>query len=145
MIWQLVGGNNRVLGVSPGDFGDLAAAVEAAERVRERIAEGTPELMLGAPARWRWSVTGPDGEPLAVAGRSYERRVDCATAVRRFIDTATHADTDPVLGRRGRFWNAATERSPGPRPPASPAESPPGPACQASDGAGTGEPGIRSR
>ncbi len=112
VIWRLVGRNNRILGVSPREFDDLNAAAAAAVVVRDRAAKATIEVSPDPVLKWRWFMTDVDGRELAQAARSYERRTECDQAVERFVETAVHADIDPVLGRRGRFW---ARNSPGSR------------------------------
>ncbi|WP_345634650.1 hypothetical protein [Rugosimonospora acidiphila] len=104
VIWRLVGRNNRILGVSPQELDDLAAAAAAAMVVRDRVGQATVEVSPDPVLKWRWFMTDVDGHELAKAARSYERRTECDQAVERFVETAPHADIDPVLGRRGRFW-----------------------------------------
>ncbi|GAB7050532.1 hypothetical protein [Catenuloplanes indicus] len=103
-MWRLVGPNNRVVAVSPGDFADADAAVAAARLVRDRAAGGLVAVQLNTSRQWSWSVTDGELGLLAVSAHGYERRATCETAVRRFTDGAATARIDQVIGRRGRFW-----------------------------------------
>ncbi|GIH20387.1 hypothetical protein Raf01_85590 [Rugosimonospora africana] len=111
MIWQLIGRNNRILGVSPIRFADLAGAMKAAMVVRDRARRATIEVSPDFRLKWRWAITDADGRVLAKAARSYERRTECDQAVDRFVETALHAEIDAVVGRRGRFWGSDSGRA----------------------------------
>ncbi|GAB7043392.1 MULTISPECIES: YegP family protein [Catenuloplanes] len=107
-MWRLVGPNNRVIGVSPGSFDTPDAAVEAAQRVRDRAAGGAVTVQLDDRRRWCWSVTDDELGLLAVSAHGYERRATCETAVQRFTEGAATARIDHAIGRRGRFWRPDT-------------------------------------
>jgi hypothetical protein len=104
--WRLLGGNNRVLGVSAEPLRDHAAAIDEVDLVRKRIDEAEFALEHVHSGLWRWWMTVDDIE-IACASRGFARRVDAVLACRRFRQRVPEADTDLTLvvfqpGRRGR-------------------------------------------
>lgn len=108
-MWRLVGPNNRVIGVSPRGFDDVAAAIEAAQSVQTRVADGVVAVRLDEFHQWWWSITDGTLGVLAVSAHGYERRTTCELAVQRFTESAATALVDQAIGRRGRFWRSGTE------------------------------------
>ena len=99
--WRLLGGNNRELGRSAIPFAELDACHVAAMRVRERVADATVELRSEqATGRWTWQLR-LDGEPVAIAGRSYLRLRECQYNLGQFIAFAPGAGVAHAsIGRR---------------------------------------------
>lgn len=106
--WRLLGGNNRVLGVSVRALGDQSVALEEVELVRRCMDEAVFEIDHVHSGLWWWrmrpSAPGPE---LAGSAHGFARRVDAALSSRRFRQRAPQADVDLTLvvfqpGRRGR-------------------------------------------
>ena len=112
--WRLLGGNNRVLGVSNRAAVDQKTALRDATAVREHAATAEIDVEHVTSGLWCWHMTLPDplseaGElaPLATSGRGFARRVDASLAAERFQARAPVAELDLTLavfepGRRGR-------------------------------------------
>jgi hypothetical protein len=104
--WRLLGGNNRVLGVSARDLVDHAAALAEVEAVRAGVgaAEFGLERIPSGLWWWRMRLSGKD---FARSAHGFARRVDATLACQRFQVRAPGATTDLTLvvfapGRRGR-------------------------------------------
>ena len=112
--WRLLGGNNRVLGVSSRASADHTAALRDATAVREHAAGADFDVEHVASGLWCWHMNFPDPHdeagppvPLATSGRGFARRVDASLAAERFQARAPVAELDLTLavfepGRRGR-------------------------------------------
>jgi hypothetical protein len=90
--WLLLGGNNRELGRGCVLFHDptecetaIAALVGAAEALRTTI---TADLDVSS---WRWRAEDDSG-PVAVGGRLYQRRRECAYALNQFLAALPQAE-----------------------------------------------------
>ncbi|MEV4760390.1 hypothetical protein AB0J86_35535 [Micromonospora sp. NPDC049559] len=94
VVWRLVGDNHRPLGTSPGSFPDLDRAARAAAAVRAAAGTASYEAALDDQLLWRWQMRVEGEEPLAVAVRPYQRRIDCVRAARRFQEQAPTATLD---------------------------------------------------
>jgi hypothetical protein len=97
--WLLLGGNNRELGRGCVPFSDVAECESAldllvgqAETLRTMI---TADLDVSS---WRWRAEDQDG-PVAVGGRLYQRRRECAYAVNQFMAALPTAEL-PVAAPR---------------------------------------------
>jgi hypothetical protein len=106
--WRLLGGNNRVLGVSLRALGDQAAALEEVDLVRKCVDEAEFQIDHVHSGQWWWRMR-PAGQASELAGSAhgFARRVDAALSSRRFRQRAPQADVDLTLvvfqpGRRGR-------------------------------------------
>ena len=104
--WRLLGGNNRVLGVSAEPLRDHAAAIDEVDLVRKRIEDGEFALEHLHGGLWLWRMSVDDVE-IALAAHGFARRVDAILSGRRFRQRVPAADTDLTLvvfqpGRRGR-------------------------------------------
>ena len=104
--WRLLGGNNRVLGISVRMFADHAAALADVEHVRASLPTAAFEFdhVHGGQWWWRMSLRGLD---IAQSAHGFARRVDASIASDRFGKSVVDADTDLPLvvfqpGRRGR-------------------------------------------
>jgi hypothetical protein len=100
--WRLLGGNNRELGRSARVFSGLEACHLAALDVQLRVSAATPELRSEAKTgKWTWQLR-LDGEPVAIAGRSYLRLRECQYNLAQFISFAPAAGVaHATVGRRG--------------------------------------------
>ena len=106
MRWRLLGGNNRVLGVSVRDFADHAAALDDVEQVRRSAAQAEFDFEHGDSGQWWWRMSVRDRR-MAQSAHGFARRVDAALAADRFGRSVRGADNDLPLavfqpGRRGR-------------------------------------------
>lgn len=104
--WRLLGGNNRVLGVSARDFVDHAAALDDVDLVRRSVQQAEFEFEHADNGQWGWRMS-LRAEQVAQSAHSFARRVDASLAADRFGRSARGADTDLPLavfqpGRRGR-------------------------------------------
>jgi uncharacterized protein YegP (UPF0339 family) len=104
--WRLLGGNNRVLGVSARDFEDHAAALDDVELVRTSVQQAEFEFEHADGGQWGWRMSLRDKQ-IAQSAHGFARRVDASLAADRFGRSVHGADTDLPLavfqpGRRGR-------------------------------------------
>lgn len=104
--WRLLGGNNRVLGVSATTFPDHGAALNEIHRITTHIDDLRFDIEHVHSGLWWWSLR-LNGARVASSARGFARRVDAAVSYRRFRQRAPEAETDPTLvvfqsGRRGR-------------------------------------------
>jgi hypothetical protein len=104
--WRLLGGNNRVLGVSAGTFPDHGTALGDIHRITTHDADLEFEIEHVHNGLWWWSLR-LNGVRVANSARGFARRVDAAVSYRRFRQRAQVAETDSTLvvfqpGRRGR-------------------------------------------
>jgi uncharacterized protein YegP (UPF0339 family) len=116
--WRLLGGNNRVLGVSASTFPDHGTALNDIHRITTQIADLDFEIEHVHSGLWWWSLRS-NGARVASSARGFARRVDAAVSYQRFRQRAPEAETDPTLvvfqpGRRGREA-APHETAPGRR------------------------------
>jgi hypothetical protein len=96
--WRLLGGNNRVLGMSMHAHPDEAACVGEVDLVRTHLEEADFELdhVVAGLWVWRMSVSARAAEiaapaALATAAHGFARRVEAALAALRFRDRARTA------------------------------------------------------
>lgn len=106
MRWRLLGGNNRVLGVSVRDFADHAAALDDVEQVRRSVTLANFDFDHGDSGQWWWRMSLRDRQ-MAQSAHGFARRVDASLAADRFGRSVRGADNDLPLavfqpGRRGR-------------------------------------------
>ena len=104
--WRLLGGNNRVLGVSARTFPDHGTALSEIGRITTQIDDLEFEIEHVHSGLWWWSLR-LNGARVASSSRGFARRVDAAVSYRRFRQRAPEAETEPTLvvfqpGRRGR-------------------------------------------
>lgn len=106
--WRLLGGNNRVLGVSVRALDDQGSALEEVDLVRKCAEDADFDIEHVHSGLWWWRMrpAGP-GPELAGSAHGFARRVDAALSSRRFRQRAPQADVDLTLvvfqpGRRGR-------------------------------------------
>lgn len=104
--WRLLGGNNRVLGVSAKPADDHAAALAEVETVRTRLADAIFEVEHVPAGQWWWHMV-VDGVESAQSAHGFARRIDALLSSRRFTVLVPDADADRTLvvfqpGRRGR-------------------------------------------
>lgn len=109
--WRLLGGNNRVLGMSMRTQEDHSAALAEVELVRRYAGKVDFELDHVSSGLWTWRMDFPHPEVVepgvvATSSRGFARRVDAGLAAERFRERARDADLDWTLavyqtGRRG--------------------------------------------
>lgn len=117
--WRLLGGNNRVLGMSMRTLDDHPAAIAEVELVRQYAGKVDFELAHVSSGLWTWRMDFPDPEMIepsavAISPRGFARRVDAGLAAERFREQAQEAELDWTLviyqaGRRGRVIPFAGE------------------------------------
>nr|WKU62180.1 DUF1508 domain-containing protein [uncultured bacterium] len=100
--WRLMGGNNRVLGVSVRKHADLASALTEITAVRAQVVLADFVIGHADDGSWWWRL-----EKVARSAQGFARRVDADLAAERFRLRAVDAGLDPDLavyqtGKRGR-------------------------------------------
>lgn len=96
--WRLLGGNNRVLGVSVRALGDQGAAIEELDLVRKCAADAKFEIDHVHSGLWWWRMRPfARGPELASSAHGFARRVDATLSSRRFRQRAPQADVDLTL------------------------------------------------
>lgn len=105
---MLLGGNNRLIGVSWTGAPTVARAVLGAERAREVAASAEVTFTTADDRLWHWRMR--DGEEqIAMSASGFARRLDARRAAGRFVRAATVAEVqlgvvampDRVLRRTG--------------------------------------------
>jgi len=104
--WRLLGGNNRVLGISAHTLPDHATALDEVNAVRKCAETADYDLTVLPRGLWGWRMR-IGGVEIAHSVHGFARRVDANLASERFRQRAPTADTDLTLavfqpGRRGR-------------------------------------------
>lgn len=112
--WRLLGGNNRVLGVSAHSQTDLTAALDEIDLVRKKLYEAEFGLEHVPTGPWRWRMWLGEAD-FACAAHGFARRVDAALSCERFQTRVPGADVDRTLvvfqpGRRGREIHPQPDR-----------------------------------
>lgn len=113
VAWRLVGANNRELGRSPVTYIDLTDCSESVAALRRSVA-GAQVVVVVDPSTgcWFWRLDS-GGQPIAAAGRSYQRQRECLYSLEQFqhaVPTAAIAvqtvidvrDPEPPLDRLPR-------------------------------------------
>jgi hypothetical protein len=110
--WRLLGGNNRVLGMSMRLLEDHSTAMAEVELVRQYAGKVDFELDHVSSGLWTWRMDFPVPEMIepgtvATSSRGFARRVDASLSAERFRERAQEADLDWTLaiyqtGRRSR-------------------------------------------
>lgn len=104
--WRLLGGNNRVLGVSARPRLHLAIVLDEIDLVQKKLYEAEFGLEHMPTGPWQWRMWfGPSD--VACAAHGFARRVDAALSCERFQRRIPGAEVDRSLvvfqpGRRGR-------------------------------------------
>ncbi|WP_018686024.1 DUF1508 domain-containing protein [Actinokineospora enzanensis] len=104
--WRLLGGNNRVLGLGVGEFGDLDRALAEIDRVRRMAGAARIEVQHAETGQWWWRLRGETGE-VSQSGQGFARRIDAEQAAARFRNGAPGAAVTAAVAvfnqnRRGR-------------------------------------------
>ena len=111
--WLLLGGNNRELGRGSVLF-DGIAACQAALAELARAAESLRTVITADldVSSWRWRAEDESG-PVAVGGRLYQRRRECAYALNQFLSALPSAEVQPgpprLLGLSWTDWSRPGE------------------------------------
>jgi hypothetical protein len=89
--WRLLGANNRELGRSAKVYRDLDSCREAVRELRDKLAGAESLIALSeTTGLWTWRLN-VEGRWVAVAGRSYQRRRECAYNLAQFLAAAPAA------------------------------------------------------
>ncbi len=84
--WRVVAANNRSLGRSYDVFPSLEECRTAALTLHRRIEQVIAfPFLSGRSGHWNWAAQ-LDSTQVAVCMRSFPRRVDCARALRLFVE-----------------------------------------------------------
>lgn len=98
-LWRLLSANNRVLARSASLFREHASAVSAARAVFGAAGGLDGVVVRLSATSWRW-VASLDARPVAVSGRSYERRRAAQSALVCFEGTLARGVDATALTRR---------------------------------------------
>jgi hypothetical protein len=107
--WRLLGGNNRVLGLSVRGHPDQDAAVREVDTLREVAADARLEFERSASGHWWWHLSFSD-VPVVRSAQGFARKIDADLAAKRFMRRITEASMDSSVmvfqpGHRGRSTN----------------------------------------
>lgn len=100
--WRLLGGNNRVLGMSMRTLADHSTAMAEVALVRQYAGKMDFEIDHVSSGLWTWRMDFPDPEAIdikavASSSRGFARRVDASLSAERFRERAQDADLDWTL------------------------------------------------
>jgi hypothetical protein len=111
ICWRLLSPNNRQLGRSAEEFGDLTSCRRAVEEFVIGLDESEPLLTRRTgPVRWTWRVL--QGNVLvAISGRSFETKRQAARTLDNFLSSAPLALITPDLMNLHAGRGEATDRS----------------------------------
>jgi hypothetical protein len=87
---MLLGGNNRLIGVSSAGAPTVGRAVLGAERAREAAASAEVTFTTADDRLWYWRLRDGD-EQIAMSASGFARRLDARRAAGRFVRAATVA------------------------------------------------------
>lgn len=104
--WRLLGGNNRVLGVSVRGHTDQRAAVREVDALREDATDGRLEFERSTSGHWWWHLSVSE-VAMARSAQGFARKIDADLAAKRFMHRVTEASLDSSVmvfqpGHRGR-------------------------------------------
>ncbi|CAM4003076.1 hypothetical protein KIPE111705_35710 [Kibdelosporangium persicum] len=107
--WRLLGGNNRVLGVSVRGHPDQGSAVRELDYLREQAGDARVEFERSASGQWWWQLSFAD-VPVARSAQGFARKIDADLAAKRFVRRIGEASLDASVmvfqpGHRGRTSN----------------------------------------
>jgi hypothetical protein len=104
--WRLIGGNNRVLGLSPKGYEDFETGYAAVLFLRERIADAVPVLGFDAVGgrTWRLEI---DGLEVARSGRAYLRGRENLYNLVHFTESVPLAELPAKAGQSGQARRSA--------------------------------------
>src|SRR4051812_4899831 len=91
--WRLLGGNNRVLGVSAETLPDHGSALSQIAEVRAGVHDARLQIDHVHSGQWWWSMS-INGIKLVVSAHGFARRIDAAQSSRRFVFRAPQAEMD---------------------------------------------------
>ena len=89
-VWMLLGGNNRLIGISAVGAPTVGRAVLDAERVREVSAAAELSFTVADDRLWYWRMQDK-GERVATSASGFARRLDARRAAGRFVRAASDA------------------------------------------------------
>jgi hypothetical protein len=104
--WRLLGGNNRVLGLSVRGHSDQGAAVREVDTLREVATDGRLEFERSTSGHWWWQLSVSD-VTMARSAQGFARKIDADLAAKRFMRRVADASLDSSVmvfqpGHRGR-------------------------------------------
>lgn len=88
--WMLLGGNNRLIGVSAASAPTVGRAVVGAERAREVAASAEITFTVAEDRLWYWRMHD-GGQQIATSASGFARRLDAQRAADRFVRAASVA------------------------------------------------------
>ncbi|ONI77746.1 hypothetical protein ALI144C_30330 [Actinosynnema sp. ALI-1.44] len=108
--WRLLGGNNRVLGVSVRGHIDQTAALRELDLLREETGTTRLDFERSATGQWWWHLAVSD-TPVARSAQGFARKIDADLAAKRFMRRIGEATLDASVmvfqpGHRGRATNS---------------------------------------
>jgi hypothetical protein len=119
VLWRLLGGNNRVLGIGLLSHPDYDAAVVEIGWIRQAAPGAVFDVEHADTGLWWWQMRGRQAW-VARSAQGFARRVDAKLAAARFRGRAPIAGIAPAVavfqsGRRGRVVEESGEEPPGGR------------------------------
>jgi hypothetical protein len=107
--WRLLGGNNRVLGLSVRGHANHGAAVREVDTLRVVAADARLEFERSTSGHWWWRLS-VDAVPVARSAQGFARKIDADLAAKRFMHRVNEASMDSSVmvfqpGHRGRQAN----------------------------------------
>jgi hypothetical protein len=104
--WRLLGGNNRVLGMSVRGHADQNGAVREVDVLRELATGVRLEFERASSGLWWWQLSISD-VPMARSAQGFARKIDADLAAKRFVRRIGEASLDSSVmvfqpGHRGR-------------------------------------------
>jgi hypothetical protein len=104
--WRLLGGNNRVLGVSVRGHVDQGGAVREVDTLREVATDARLEFERSSAGHWWWQLSVSD-IPVARSAQGFARKIDADLAAKRFMRRVNEASLDSSVmvfqhGHRGK-------------------------------------------
>jgi hypothetical protein len=111
ICWRLLSPNNRQLGRSAEEFGDLTSCRRAVEGFVLRLDASEPLLTRHTgPVPWTWRVL-QGNRVVAISGRSFETRRQAARTLDNFLSSAPLALITPDLMNLHAGRGEAADRS----------------------------------
>ncbi len=104
--WRLLGGNNRVLGLSVRGHADHSAALREVDTLRGVVADARLEFERSLAGQWWWQLSLAE-TPVARSAQGSARKIDADLAAKRFMRRVREASVDSSVmvfqpGHRGR-------------------------------------------
>jgi hypothetical protein len=104
--WRLLAGNNREAGRGAQTYRDAQSCREAVENLQGSLDNAEAVVRRSSSNLWTWQLT-ISGDPIAFAGREYDRMIRCEQAADAFVRGMKNAQiNDSVIISNSRRWQA---------------------------------------